>query len=441
MCQPKPVRVARCCRPSGSIVAASGANSVWFLLAGWRERQLRPAFIILAVLRLLWSQSVLRRSKRLLQFLLWGFLRKWLPTAHAARWAAAGWGATTIGTCVPYCKVHAVVVEALLRRRLPLLFVSGMLVPLVFKRGRTLSRVYSICDRAQGAPMSGSDRTVFPAPEGSSISMVLADAKVTPQTLSIGDRRATEVFEWLLLGGEAAARNCKALRERGVGFVLNCCAGIPFASGETCNLLLRLRDSRTEMLAPHLSTAFAFLDRARTSGQRCLIHCRRGESRAVAVVLAYLVVRDRKSLAEAWSHVQAVRPCAAPNSGFSRQLIDLERIVQGRNSVVLADFAQRRNKSAAAPCRRIRQLGVVDERESCCDSVPAGVGREALRKSKECGSVRGRGSPRKEFRSTDRVGRSRSAERRRRAFAAAVSGKPSSPRIHGGRGRQALCGA
>lgn len=55
----------------------------------------------------------------------------------------------------------------------------------------------------------------------------------------------------------------------------------------------------------------------------CLVHCARGASRSVAVVIAYLLSRHRsrfKSFDEALQHVRRVRPVASPNVGFSLAL-------------------------------------------------------------------------------------------------------------------------
>ena len=60
----------------------------------------------------------------------------------------------------------------------------------------------------------------------------------------------------------------------------------------------------------------------------CLVHCAKGASRSVSVVMAYLMSRhsDRfKSFDEALSHVRTVRPQASPNIGFALELRKFER--------------------------------------------------------------------------------------------------------------------
>jgi protein-tyrosine phosphatase len=95
-----------------------------------------------------------------------------------------------------------------------------------------------------------------------------------------------------------------------------------------------------QQLEAHLPRAFAFLREAKSVGGRCLVHCRKGISRSVAIVLAYLVAGEGFRLGDAWSLVQARRPTAQPNIGFARQLIDLDRAVHGPSSMPSLDFEE-----------------------------------------------------------------------------------------------------
>jgi len=139
---------------------------------------------------------------------------------------------------------------------------------------------------------------------------------------------ASEVLPWLFVGGEHAASR-SVLRENGIGYVLNCCQNLPFASQETHNQKVPLQDLPNEQLASHLPQAFAFMDRAKAAGGKCLVHCRMGISRSVSVVLAYLVMRQGRRLSQAWEHMTTCHPAARPNRGFVEQLIDLDFVLHG----------------------------------------------------------------------------------------------------------------
>lgn len=68
------------------------------------------------------------------------------------------------------------------------------------------------------------------------------------------------------------------------------------------------------------------------------MNCRKGMSRSVSIVLAYLVLREDFSLQAAWRLIKTQRPVACPNTGFRRQLLQLEQAKRGSFSTG-ADFA------------------------------------------------------------------------------------------------------
>lgn len=154
----------------------------------------------------------------------------------------------------------------------------------------------------------------------------------------LADEAPSPVLDWLFIGGKPAASNRKLLKQLGIRHVLNCSAGLPFASSETRNQRLHLQDVRSQRLLPQLVQACDFLEEARHSGGCCLVHCRQGVSRSVSVVLAYLIIHYGFCLKEAWQLVRKSRPAAQPNRGFCAQLVDLECAVHGTASVKISDL-------------------------------------------------------------------------------------------------------
>jgi predicted protein tyrosine phosphatase len=60
----------------------------------------------------------------------------------------------------------------------------------------------------------------------------------------------------------------------------------------------------------------------------CLVHCAKGESRSVAIIVAYLLTRHSHAFTtfdEALQHIRTVRPQAMPNIGFSMILRQMAR--------------------------------------------------------------------------------------------------------------------
>lgn len=58
--------------------------------------------------------------------------------------------------------------------------------------------------------------------------------------------------------------------------------------------------------------------------QNILVHCNAGVSRSATIVIAYLMVLEKLSYADAFSRIKAVRSCIKPNEGFVKQLKTLE---------------------------------------------------------------------------------------------------------------------
>jgi hypothetical protein len=60
----------------------------------------------------------------------------------------------------------------------------------------------------------------------------------------------------------------------------------------------------------------------------CLVHCAKGASRSVSVIVAYLLSRHShtfNTFDEALRHLRTVRPQALPNGGFATELRGMER--------------------------------------------------------------------------------------------------------------------
>eukprot|EP00923_Selenidium_pygospionis_P049516 GHVN01085292.1.p1 GENE.GHVN01085292.1~~GHVN01085292.1.p1 ORF type:complete len:419 (+),score=128.13 GHVN01085292.1:100-1356(+) len=67
-----------------------------------------------------------------------------------------------------------------------------------------------------------------------------------------------------------------------------------------------------------------------TDGLNVLVHCSRGVSRSVTVVIGYLIVYERIPADEALEKIRVVRPIANPNQGFWHQLCVLSEAMTGK---------------------------------------------------------------------------------------------------------------
>mmetsp|Transcript_173865 Transcript_173865/g.557262 ORF Transcript_173865/g.557262 Transcript_173865/m.557262 type:complete len:642 (-) Transcript_173865:150-2075(-) len=106
---------------------------------------------------------------------------------------------------------------------------------------------------------------------------------------------------------------------------------------KACKVLhIKLRDSPRTDLNKLFESAFAFIDSAKKSRGRCLVHCFEGRNRSASFVIGYLIRSEKCSLAQAFLKAKLSRALVDPNIGFRKQLRDLELSVLGSTSVSFA---------------------------------------------------------------------------------------------------------
>jgi hypothetical protein len=151
----------------------------------------------------------------------------------------------------------------------------------------------------------------------------------------------------VLLGSEAAARAPAWLAATRVRAIVNCAfnsepldaallAAAGVARGVARVALVDAADV-TGQDAPRMiragADALAEMTGAADAGDAVLVHCVAGVSRSAAVLTAWLVVHEGRSLRDAVTAVRAARPVAMPNVGFWRALRGIELYVRGESSV------------------------------------------------------------------------------------------------------------
>jgi hypothetical protein len=137
------------------------------------------------------------------------------------------------------------------------------------------------------------------------------------------------------VGSSSTARNGKALKKIGVTHILNASAIVPCyfeveqgpGSLKAEYLKIPIFDDESIDIRQYFHQVFEFIDQGSEHGS-VLVHCCAGQSRSVAFVLAYLMYRYGIGLDEALASVRVVRPCAAPNEGFMKQLRSFDEELQ-----------------------------------------------------------------------------------------------------------------
>jgi len=146
---------------------------------------------------------------------------------------------------------------------------------------------------------------------------------------------ASEILPCLFIGNQRDASNKERLVELGITHIINVTAQLPLNfEGEGFSYKrLPATDSGSQNLKQYFAEAIEFIDSARDSNGRVLVHCQAGVSRSPTIVLAYLMARSQSSLIEAFNLVKELRPIIAPNLNFMGQLLEFEQLTVQRSGL------------------------------------------------------------------------------------------------------------
>eukprot|EP01094_Clydonella_sp_ATCC50884_P005657 TRINITY_DN1459_c0_g1_i1.p1 TRINITY_DN1459_c0_g1~~TRINITY_DN1459_c0_g1_i1.p1 ORF type:complete len:244 (+),score=78.96 TRINITY_DN1459_c0_g1_i1:133-864(+) len=124
----------------------------------------------------------------------------------------------------------------------------------------------------------------------------------------------SEVLPHLFLGSAWNARVAATLQHNGITHVLNVASNCPQMNHPGLNVV-HMPISYSYKGAnsfDKFEEMFNFIDAAKESGGKVLVHCMRGNSRSVCVVLCYLIARMQYSLPDAYVFVKRKRPKMRP---------------------------------------------------------------------------------------------------------------------------------
>jgi protein tyrosine/serine phosphatase len=106
-------------------------------------------------------------------------------------------------------------------------------------------------------------------------------------------------------------------------------------------LHVALSDQSKQYLLDRISSISSFIDEGRRAGG-VYVHCAAGVSRSATVVIAYLMFREKMCLRMAFDYVKKCRPVVEPNDGFMKQLIELEDLLFGIETLPFLEVMQTR---------------------------------------------------------------------------------------------------
>ncbi|XP_058226485.1 dual specificity protein phosphatase PHS1 isoform X3 [Rhododendron vialii] len=142
----------------------------------------------------------------------------------------------------------------------------------------------------------------------------------------------------LFIGGSLAARSVYTLRHLGITHILCLCSNEIGQSDSQYPDLFEYRnfsicDDEDTNISNIFEEAHDFIDHVEQTGGKVLVHCFEGRSRSATVVLAYLMLRKKLTLSEAWNKLKRVHRRAQPNDGFAKILLELDKKLHGKVSM------------------------------------------------------------------------------------------------------------
>ncbi|KAF0920799.1 hypothetical protein E2562_037216 [Oryza meyeriana var. granulata] len=150
--------------------------------------------------------------------------------------------------------------------------------------------------------------------------------------------RPSQITDYLYIGGALAARSTYTLQHLGITHVLCLCANeIGQAESQQPGLFdyrnFSINDDENADISDVFQDASDFIDYVEHLHGKVLVHCFEGKSRSATVVLAYLMLRKKFTLLEAWNMLKKVHRRAHPNDGFAKVLLDLDKKLHGKISM------------------------------------------------------------------------------------------------------------
>lgn len=166
-----------------------------------------------------------------------------------------------------------------------------------------------------GQPSSGSSPNSTPRWKVSiSAPVEVPPAEVIPGRLYLGNRTHAERWD--------------TLSKINVTHVINVSrdGSTPFA-GEVDYCVCRVADTVSTDLTDAIDVSYNYIQAAMRESEEnvILVHCAGGVSRSSAIVAAYLMRSQMKSLRDVLLYIRQRHPAAVPNSGFIHQLVALEK--------------------------------------------------------------------------------------------------------------------
>ena len=129
----------------------------------------------------------------------------------------------------------------------------------------------------------------------------------------------------LYLGNNESAKNLDILKNNQITSILICGYFLSeFFPGQFIYKTLEIQDNEYEIIINSLIKGIEFIEKNKT----ILVHCREGISRSSAIVIGYIMYKEKKSYNEAENFVRTKKSDVNPNENFINQLKEFEDIIK-----------------------------------------------------------------------------------------------------------------
>ncbi|KNC87803.1 hypothetical protein SARC_00060 [Sphaeroforma arctica JP610] len=138
----------------------------------------------------------------------------------------------------------------------------------------------------------------------------------------------TRVLSYLYLGNKRNSADMESLKALGITHILNVAKECIPQSDNNQDMRYKnipLLDSTEEDILSVLEESILFIDTAKDSNGKILVHCVGGISRSVAVILAYLVRTNEVTLDSAYAFMKERKSNISPNISFMGQLLEFSK--------------------------------------------------------------------------------------------------------------------
>ncbi|XP_030627483.1 dual specificity protein phosphatase 16 [Chanos chanos] len=195
----------------------------------------------------------------------------------------------------------------------------------------------------------------------------LVPSCISQPCLPVTNIGPTRILPHLYLGCQRDVLNKDLMQQNDIAYVLNASNTCPKPDfiPESHFLRVPVNDSFCEKILPWLDKSVEFIEKAKASNARVLVHCLAGISRSATIAIAYIMKRMDMSLDEAYRFVKEKRPTISPNFNFLGQLLDFEKKIKNPSELTAKPKTphseQTEELTAENDCRVTEELGCVTD--------------------------------------------------------------------------------